>query len=367
MVVLSFSGADGINNIILELYAGGNVILTDQHWNILLLLRSHKFDEDVKYAKGEVYPFTYAANLVFREDSLTEDEVRAVVIEMCKEEAKGKGANLKMILSKLCPYMHPQLAEHCRREAGCTNPNKKLKQGEVDLNMLIQASSIASDLVKSVGNGPMAGYLTYKEHESAKEYIDFSPIVFIQHTSQHIEEINSFDRALDIFFSNAEEQKFHETTEKQEKGVWKKKQRIEQDQERRILGLKQEQIDSERSAFLIERNIEDLDALIRILQLCLETGVSWVELWRMIVEEQERGNPYAKLIYRLNLQHDMVEVKLRDEDYDIDATVGINIFINANQNARNYYDMKKSSVAKEQKTIDAMQQAMKQAEKKAKI
>ncbi len=367
MVVFSFSGADGINNIILELYAGGNIILTDQHWNILLLLRSHKFDEDVKYAKGEVYPFTHAANLVFREDSLTEDEVQAVVIEMCKEEAKVKGSNLKMILSKLCPYMHPQLAEHCLRAAGCTNPNKKLKQGEVDFNMVIQASSIASDLVKSVGNGPMGGYLTYKEYESGKEYIDFSPIVFIQHTSQQIEEINSFDRALDIFFSKAEEQKFQQTTEKQEKDVWKKKQRIEHDQERRIQGLKQEQIDSERSAFLIERNIEDLDALIRILQLCLETGVSWVELWRMIVEEQERGNPYAQLIYRLNLEHDMVEVKLRDEDYDIDAVVGINIFINANQNARNYYDMKKSSVAKEQKTIDAMQQAMKQAEKKAKI
>jgi len=65
VVEFKFTGADGNYYLILELYAAGNVILTDSEYRIIALLRGHKFDETVKYAKGELYPFEYAANLQF--------------------------------------------------------------------------------------------------------------------------------------------------------------------------------------------------------------------------------------------------------------------------------------------------------------
>ena len=63
VVDLCFRGGDSDNHLILELYASGNLILTDKDYVIITLLRSHKFDENVKCAIKEKYPFTHAANM----------------------------------------------------------------------------------------------------------------------------------------------------------------------------------------------------------------------------------------------------------------------------------------------------------------
>ncbi|RLN49215.1 hypothetical protein BBJ28_00006339 [Nothophytophthora sp. Chile5] len=43
-------------HLVLELYASGNIILTDGNYNILSLLRTHRFDENVKMAVKQSYP-----------------------------------------------------------------------------------------------------------------------------------------------------------------------------------------------------------------------------------------------------------------------------------------------------------------------
>ena len=55
----------------IELYAAGNVILTDHEYTILSLLRSHKFDETAKIQIKEKYPFTSAAGMTI--DTITTD------------------------------------------------------------------------------------------------------------------------------------------------------------------------------------------------------------------------------------------------------------------------------------------------------
>ena len=62
MVDLQFGSETGAHHLLLELYASGNIILTDHEYNILTLLRTHKYDEDTKCAVKEKYPFTHAAN-----------------------------------------------------------------------------------------------------------------------------------------------------------------------------------------------------------------------------------------------------------------------------------------------------------------
>lgn len=39
-------------------------------------MRGHKFDESVKYAKGELYPFEYAANLQFVDEPVRTEEIK---------------------------------------------------------------------------------------------------------------------------------------------------------------------------------------------------------------------------------------------------------------------------------------------------
>jgi len=71
VVDLTFGRGEASYHILVELYASGNVILTDHEYTILSLLRSHKFEEDARIAVHQQYPFTHAANLTI--DSITTD------------------------------------------------------------------------------------------------------------------------------------------------------------------------------------------------------------------------------------------------------------------------------------------------------
>jgi predicted ribosome quality control (RQC) complex YloA/Tae2 family protein len=71
VVDLQFGKGEHAYHILIELYAAGNVILTDHEYTILSLLRSHKFDETAKIQIKEKYPFTSAAGMTI--DTITTD------------------------------------------------------------------------------------------------------------------------------------------------------------------------------------------------------------------------------------------------------------------------------------------------------
>lgn len=50
VIDLTFGKGESAHHILVELYAQGNVILTDHEYTILSLLRSHKFEDDAKIA-----------------------------------------------------------------------------------------------------------------------------------------------------------------------------------------------------------------------------------------------------------------------------------------------------------------------------
>ena len=60
VVAFVFGTGDTRCYVILELYAGGNIILTDDTFMILSLLRTHEYDDSVKVAVRQVYPFAAA-------------------------------------------------------------------------------------------------------------------------------------------------------------------------------------------------------------------------------------------------------------------------------------------------------------------
>ena len=56
VVDFTFGYDEASSHLILEMYAKGNLILTDDKYTILALLRSHTYDEDTKVAIGQEYP-----------------------------------------------------------------------------------------------------------------------------------------------------------------------------------------------------------------------------------------------------------------------------------------------------------------------
>lgn len=67
VVDFKFGSGDSVCHIILELYASGNIVLTDGAYEIQALLRSHQFDDDVAVKMHEIYPIAFTTSL----DTLT--------------------------------------------------------------------------------------------------------------------------------------------------------------------------------------------------------------------------------------------------------------------------------------------------------
>ena len=217
VVDFAFTSGEETFHIILELYAQGNLLFTDSNYLILALLRSHTFEEDVKYAKGEIYPFTHAAGLKFV-DEINKPELEEKIAKYMEAQDKTKkGVNYKQLLAGIEPYMHFPLAEHCLKAAGCTSVNKKINS--VDYELVEKSVIIAHQVVMSIDSGNFSGILTFETKNGNKTYFEFSPVAFSQYLPDSIEIYPSFDKSVDQFFSVVEKQKSDINKEKQEQEV----------------------------------------------------------------------------------------------------------------------------------------------------
>lgn len=113
VVVLTFGVGDEAVHLILELFSGGNIILTDHNHAIMALLRTHN-DEATgqKTAVREIYPITSGMETK-RENPMTPDELVAAV----QQSASDPKASVKDALVKALAHT-PALVEHAILSAG---------------------------------------------------------------------------------------------------------------------------------------------------------------------------------------------------------------------------------------------------------
>lgn len=93
----------------------------------------------------------------------------------------------------------------------------------------------------------------------------------------------------------------------------------------------------------------------------VSSGISWMEIERMVKEERKRGNPFANLIYKMDFEKNTVSLMLDafDEDdplssmieveekhlsnFDPVMKVEIDLGISAQLNIKKYFEIKKKS------------------------
>ena len=85
VIDLTFGKGEAAYHILVELYASGNVILTDHEYTILSLLRSHKFEENATIAVKQKYPFSFAANLNVNSITLDREKIKEFIIPQADE------------------------------------------------------------------------------------------------------------------------------------------------------------------------------------------------------------------------------------------------------------------------------------------
>ncbi|KAK4433847.1 Nuclear export mediator factor NEMF [Sesamum alatum] len=424
--IILFQFGLGVNAhyVILELYAQGNIVLTDSEFTVLTLLRSHR-DDNKGFAIMSRHRYPVEQSRLFerttrekmtsvletlvqgnRDAHLNTSELGNDSSNAPKEKQGGqknvnpselkksdnnraKQATLKVVLGEALGY-GPALSEHIILDAGLipsTKVGKDFKLDDNTIQVLAEAVTRFEDWLADVISGEKVpeGYILMQNKNSGKKndavsangtleqiYDEFCPLLLNQFKSRDRIEFETFDAALDEFYSKIESQRAEQQQKAKENSAMQKLEKIKIDQESRVHALKREVEQSVKLAALIEYNLEDVDAAILAVRVALANGMSWVDLARMVKEEKKSGNPVAGLIDKLHLERNCITLLLSnnlDEMEDDEKTqpvdrVEVDLALSAHANARRYYEMKKKQESKQEKTITAHEKAFKAAERK---
>ena len=382
VIDFKFGVGENAGHIILELYAGGNLILTDYKYKILTALRTHEYDEDSKVAAHEIYPIAQATEGTNVDDvnatggSLTACEATGgqlslwldTLAEQNSKSAKPSKMNIKQALSMKGSGVHmlgPVLLEHCICTAGLS-ANDKVKQGclsATDAELLISAFAECAALQNQIACEASPGYICATKSSGGDAiYQEFVPVLLAQHSHFEAISFDSFISAVDEYYSKLESQRQAVQEQAAKDAVLKKTERMVKDQQGRIDSLCEEQEHNLLKARLLELHKADVDNAVLVVRSALASGMDWEELAALVHAEKENGNPIASLIHSLNLNANRITLELRnyededgegdeDEDGDENASgavefVEIDVGLSAYANASSYYSNKKSTAVR---------------------
>ncbi|KAJ0391869.1 hypothetical protein P43SY_011914 [Pythium insidiosum] len=375
VVDLTFGNDELQCHLILELYASGNIILTDDKYTILSLLRTHKFDENVKMAVRQTYPvsvldsskgqggITSATDLMLAvERWFVEHERRAAEGKTAK---KLKPQTLKqLLLTKDATFggLGPVIVEHCIVSAGL-QPTLKIRSssefkaiGVTELMRLVtelqagwtlleKLQSEQRTVITAEGEGAAEGQaepvalvasdaglaakqgfiiLAPKKNPSdPDQFEEFTPYLYAQHRAHgdesRVRAFDTFDDAVDEYFSHYEAQVAEVARQNAKAAAESKLEKLRKNQKQQIDQLLEVQEQSFRHAQLIEANQQDVENVLLVVRSALASGMDWRGLEELVHFEQKNGNPVASLIHELDLAHNRVAILLCDGDDDDDT------------------------------------------------
>ncbi|XP_071795031.1 ribosome quality control complex subunit NEMF-like [Asterias amurensis] len=387
VVDMQFGSDEAAYHLIVELYDRGNVILTDHEYIILNLLRTRQESEDVRFAVREKYPL----DIAMKPAPLPEPNRLKEILENGKQ-----GDFVRKILNPHFVF-GPAVIDHCLLKQGFPAGVKMNKDFNVDeeIPKLLLALKEAEDLMEQSGHSHEKGYIIQKKEKKPTAvvgsedaellvYNEYHPFLYKQHETCPYLELESFNKAVDEFFSKLESQKADVKVLQQEKDALKKLENVKKDHEKRLDQLAKAQDVDRRKGELIETNLPLVDQAIKVVRSAIANQIDWMEINNIIHEAQAQQDPVALAIKSLKLDVNHITMILKDpyevdeEDEDEDKSskkqkkkdktnyIDIDLGLSAYANARRFYIQKKFSKKKEQRTVDASQKAIKSAERKTK-
>uniref|UniRef100_A0A0N5B4N9 NFACT-R_1 domain-containing protein n=1 Tax=Strongyloides papillosus TaxID=174720 RepID=A0A0N5B4N9_STREA len=370
VVDLRFGDEDRACHVIIELYDRGNVLLTDHNYTILNILRPRTDkDHDVRFTVRERYPLELA-----QYDKRIPD-VKDILEALSKAK---KGQQAKRILSPLTNF-GPALIDHSLILQGYP-PNSQVgvhvQPTEEEANKIHNAIMVALKEFDHIKDTPSKGYITYQnvqkiDGSDMEKFIEYHPMKFAQFTGENskvlIKEYGEFSEAVDEFYSKLDTQKSEKRALQMERDALRKVENVKKDHEERLKNLVMSQATKKEKAERIEVNVELIDQALLVVQSAIANQMSWEDIEEMTRQGQEQGNDVAKAIVGFDLKNNKIIMRLPDpfDPNNEPMNIAIDVNLTANQNARAYYIDKKLAAAKETKTIQASEKAIKSAHVKA--
>ena len=411
-------------HLILEFFATGNIILTDHEYKIMSLMRVVEVDEETPIAVGQIYQLENRQEhppinpellslAIFNDnnDQQVESPVVSATKNFNKKKTRKKVSSLRNVLrTALGPRYGPSLVDHAIAQS-INSPDLQdfscfTNQSGDEFKSLLSGFQESDSILEMKSLNPK-GYIMAEKFQkddiselTFDDFAPFKPAYYQEGDSKQLLEFDSFDRAVDEYFSKVETQKLQQKARQAEQQAIKKLEAVKENSANQIKSFQISQERKELMALAIECNLDLVDSAIKTICSFVASGMDWGDLKELVKEEQEKGNPLAKIIKDLKLNVGMITLSLpdpnqantdeSDDDEEADTTdeendsdteelkareqvkanipsriaVDVDIYSTAYANATNYYGAKKLAIEKGKKTLEASVRQLELAEKK---
>eukprot|EP00892_Ulva_mutabilis_P008831 jgi/Ulvmu1/631/UM010_0001.1 len=346
IVDFTLGTSEAAHHLLLEIYAAGNVVLTDASYKVLAAQRAYKDDaRGWAVAPGLLYP----VSMIRMYKQITADALQSAL------QDAGPKFTLKNLLGKQLPY-GPMLAEHCILNAGLAPARHPAgdplsadevaalatqlrgldswldsckdtpPRGFILLKPAVASAAkaredAAAGAVADGGSAVEAGDAGGNRREQRKAgpvcppgmmYDDFDPLQLRQKADKPVLEFDSFNAALDEFYSKIESQRQVQQQAAAEAQARGRVAKVQTDLEQRTAALERHVVATGEAGRLIEAHADAVDAAILAINGQLATGMDWTDIERLLEEEKARGAPIACMIESLALAESRATLLLRD-------------------------------------------------------
>lgn len=338
-----------------ELYALGNVVLTGQGDQILLLLRT----VNAKNSESGETIFQLAQGMVYPQPTMEFGLEKSLDGIFFQE--KSSQQSVKNVFKQKFPQFSPAMLQHCLVVAN-VDPNQKCSLFDQWENV---EKSIRELIHQIVTLQSFKGYIVKESVQGKSIFLEYHPIRFAQLSEQSINEFSSFNQAVDEFYAEQAGQMAEQRQKQQESEIYQRLTTVQREQESRITALEAEIERCKASARMIEGEAEKVQIAIAVVQTALHNGMSWTDL-AILIEEEKRlaRRPAAKYIGKLMLERNRIEVCLDEGSVEV-SIVPLSSSGSASAaltNASEYYRTASALQAKLDRTREAMSQALRSAE-----
>ncbi len=334
-------------HLYLKLFAQGNIILTNWENRILALLRTDDQAEgEGSLAVGQVFePTAY---------NLPED---------CKLESFDDW-DVKSMSRSLLSAFSPQMIDYCLESCGLSAKKTTIVAEECRENFCLAVNKLVAEIKSGKA---FAGFINLTptsltsaellKPETEAELLSFGPFPFV---ASWLRYSDSFNDAVDIYFSRLEAQKTLQKLKRSEVESERKLAAIQAEQQSRISGLQASIELLLRKAQAVEAHVEQVEAALLVARTALASGMDWSDFSRLIEAEKKSSNQkrseVAALFSGLKLKIGQVTLRL-EEDLDVDLVIDDSAFGNASR----IYDLRSLAKSKVDRTIAVNEVAMKSA------
>ena len=340
IVVFEIAYKDGFYKLVFELFGEGNLILVAPNNKIILAYRYRRMkDRDVHPGKSFEYP------------PLSEENILTLNEESFHNKLTTSQEKITSVLNKVLG-LGPLYSKDLILKTGIS----KTKTEDLDESETKKLFKKAKELSLIINNNDYE-YFQYLDEE---EIVDITPISVQRYEDLEKKNVESFNDALDEFFSHQEEEPDYIEDKSEVSGKITKSQKTLASQESHLATLIKQEEEEKRKGDLLYANFSIVDELITTIVSARKKGVSWEEIKNKIVEGKEKNIPSAEILERLEAKSKQIWVKLRDETKDISEVIELDFTLSVADNANNFYEKSKKARRKIPGAETAIERSKKQ-------